>query len=554
MFKNIFLICCFLLGAGAGYSQFVDPIPLPEQNCHVNVNAYSEQDFRNDVKRAVFRINAGGLGNCSATLLNRATTQNELGQYFVTAWHCFKSGQNCDGSEFNWNDDVVMTFNFQSPDGQGQVFPQNISGQVYQITRKVRLVHRIVCAYGDFALCEILGDPIPPYFNVYYAGWYPEELWINGNGEFATLHHPRGTIKKISVADHLIAPESITKATCVTITKLIDFIVGWIWKRKWSTQVICTYTQVPFYGTKYKIANFDYGVTERGSSGGGLFTGQWGSAGANKLIGALSAEAPDHHCNPEINVGVSYFGKFADAYREQAIKNTLNPLDRWSIDQNGINGRQISCYPQINMNAGSGTINLYPASFYQQQNAITLTAQSTFVTNGNVNIISGADFTFQAGENIDLNPGFETEAGAAFVATATPAPCTIEEPYARQAADGSELKNLLHRIPVPQEKKFDITKYLPAAVTKKEDNVNSFNLYPNPSTGIINVELFLKEREKNVLLDIYDLYGRHVYSKKYSDIYFIKEQFTLPSTNSGMYNLIIKTTTGTYSKRIILAH
>jgi hypothetical protein len=212
------------------------------------------------------------------------------------------------------------------------------------------------------------------------------------------------------------------------------------------------------------------------------------------------------------------------------------------------------------MTAENGGFDLYPANTYQQENHITLTSQSTFVTSGKITVKNGADFTFQAGQSIDLNTDFEVEVGASFVAEVTPSPCTISDDVSRKSVNEAgtyetpDLKKLLKSIPVPNQKKFDINKYLPATVAKQDNKVNAFNLYPNPSTGIVNVEFFPKEQEKNVTLDIYDLYGRHVYNKKYSDIYFIKEQLTLPSTNSGMYNLIIKTTTGTYSKRIILAH
>jgi len=560
MIKNILLVIGFLSCTVAGFSQFVVPTRVPEQNCHVNVNASS--DFRDDIKRAVFRFNAG-FGNCSGTLVNRNTSsQSEVGQYFIAAWHCFKSGKECGGDDFDFdNRTITLIFNYQSPDGQNLVYDQNNDGRAYQITRRARLVEKIVCTEGDFALCEILGDPIPPYFNVYYAGWYPNELGINANGEFATIHHPNGSIKKISAADHLVPELNPVKTTCIVVTKVIDVLLGWIWKHRWTTQVVCSYEQIPLYGTKYKIANYNYGVIEEGSSGGGLFTGG-GFSGANRLIGQVSASYPEYRCNATIGIGVSYFGKFADAYTKQSVKNTLNPQnDFWGVDQVGIEGMQITCFPQITIDAASLDMrkaNLYPASVYQPQNAITLTSQSTFDTKGSVIVKSGADFTFQAGQSVDLNSDFEVETGASFVAEISPSPCTIGQ-NARQdvsrsgdMSQAAEMKKALQRIPVPQEKKFDITKYLPAVENKKSSNVNVFNLYPNPSKGNINIELFLRDQEKNVLVDIYDLYGHHVYSKKYNNIYFIKESLNLPSLNNGMYNMIIRTDHDTFSKKVLI--
>lgn len=557
MKKNLLLIGYILFLAARGYCQFVEPTRLPDLDCHVNVNARADEDFRNDIKRAVLKLRIPSFGNCSATLINRNTTQDQLGQYFITAWHCFKSGDNCGGDEFNFNNEVTLTFNYQSPNDQSLVFQPNSGGDVYSITRKIRLVDRFVCSMGDFALCEILGAPIPPHFNVYYAGWYPTESFMNANKEFALIHHPGGTIKKISATDNVINGDiGGVKTTCLTVTKVIDFLIGWIWKRRFSTSVVCTYLQLPFIGPKWEVIDFKFGKEEKGSSGSGFFTGQSGFAGANRLMGQLSAGSPAHHCVGD--VGISYFGKFSDNYVRQATKNTLNPENDYWVDQEGKEGRQISCYPQINLTAESASgWDLYPANTYQQQNDITLTSQSTFVTTNKITIKNGANFTFQAGQTIELNPDFEVESGATFVAEITPSPCTIKDGVAWRSTSLAgvtpEFQKLLKNFPALNQKKFDINKYLPAEVTKKGNNVTNFNLYPNPSKGNINIELFLKEQEKNVLVDIYDLYGRHIYSKKYSNIYFIKESLSLPSLNNGMYNMIIRTDYDIFSKKIIIS-
>ncbi|MFL5744184.1 MAG: T9SS type A sorting domain-containing protein [Niastella sp.] len=555
MIKNILPAICLSLCAVAGYGQFVDPSRVPVQSCHVNVNEFS--DFRDDLKRAVFKFSTG-TGLCSGTLVNRATkNQADVGQYFISAWHCFKSGNECGGSEFDFdNSSITLVFNYQSPDGQSLVFEKNYDGQLYTIKRKARLVEKVACLEGDFALCEILGDPIPPYFNVYYAGWYPNELGINANGQFSIFHHPAGSIKKVSAKDHMLPSTTPLKATCVTVTKVIDVLLGWIWKRKWSTQVICTYTEIPGVGTKYKITQYNYGVIEDGSSGGGLFTGQSGFAGENRLIGQLSASAPSHHCNPLIDVGISYFGKFANVYTRQSVKNTLNPQNLGWVDLQGIGGLQITCHPQITIDGNaldSRKAELYPASIYQPQNAITLTSQTTFVTNGSVTVKNGADFTFQAGNKVEFNDGFEVETGASFVAEINQSPCGINSRQdVSRPGDASEMKKTIQRLPLLKEKKFDISKYVPEAANPQITNAYAFNLYPNPSKGNINVELFFKGQEKNALVDLYDLYGHHVYSKKYSNIFFIKESLNL-SLKNGMYNMIIRTDRETFTKKVVVA-
>lgn len=553
--------CLFTLMTKAQYT-FVDPIRIPEKECHENVNARSDQNFRNDIKRAVFRLQVSGIGNCSATMLNRNTGQGNLGQYFVTAWHCFKTGSNCGVEEFDFNTPVTMYFNYQSPNSNSQVFAQNFDAQVYRVSRQIRLVDRFSCAYGDFALCEILGDPIPPYFNIYYSGWYPSHLFINANHDFATIHHPSGSIKKITGFTRLSGTGPVG-TTCHTVTTIIDFLFGWIWKRRWSTQVICTYAQVPFIGTKYGASLPQFGSIEDGSSGGGLFTGNSGSAGANRFIGDLSSSWPGFNCS-FFNFGTAYFGKFGDSYYRQTVKNTLNPPNKYWIDQSGIPGRQISCYPSLNIHpeAGQFAADLFPAKLYQAENNITLSSLSTFVTTGNVRVMPEADFVFQAGQSITLNPGFEVQGNARFTASISQTPCYINESNYRidsSSLDKTEyevpdMNKVLSNMPYPIEKKFDIEKYLASKPGALEQNskFSSFNVFPNPAKSAANVKMFFKEKEEKAILSIYDFNGKLIMSKEYRNVYFINETINTSSLSAGMYNALLKTKSSQDSEKFLI--
>jgi hypothetical protein len=536
----------------------VPPVQGTQLDCHINVNARTDQNFRDDIKRAAFLLSipqpSGYIDGCSGTLINRNTGQSSLGQYFITAWHCFKTGQNCGGDE-NVNQEMTFTFNFQSPDANSEVFQQNQLGNVYTIRRHIRLVDHFVCAYGDFAICEILGAPIPPYFNVYYAGWNPNDLLINTQAPFALIHHPLSSIKKISGANEISGTHP-GKMVCRVITKLLDFLFGWLWHRRWSTQVICTYIQAPFIGTQYHVSHYEFGKDEHGSSGGGLFNSN------NRLVGTLSGNIINHSCN-FIDFGISSFGKFADSYYRQATKNTLNPTNKYGIDQTGIPGRQITCYPQITLAAetAGGIIDLYPANLYQQDNQITLTSRTTVTTNDFVTVHTGADFTLEAGTSITLNAGFRVDPGATFTTRITPAQCVLNESTYRttgDAADVSEydtpdMNKMLSSMPYPQEKSFDINKYLPTTEKGISSEPSVLNIFPNPASSIINVQSFFTGKQKKAILSIYDLYGRTLWSKQYSDVYYIKEAISVLRFANSMYNVSISTENFHQSKRFVIA-
>jgi hypothetical protein len=303
---------------------------------------------------------------------------------------------------------------------------------------------------------------------------------------------------------------------------------------------------------------YQFGKMEDGSSGGGLFTGNAFIIPPNRFVGDLSGSLPSHTCNT-IDLGIDFYGKFPDNFYRQSVKNTLNPPHKYWIDQNGIPGRGIACYPTLNIKSETTNgFNLYPANLYQQENNIVLSAQTTAITTGTIRVMDGAQFTFQAGNSVTLNPGFEAQGGSVFTAQVTGSPCFISNNTYKTGIDQDEeyetpdMSKLLSEMPYPIEKEFDITKYLPAEKTVQAKAINKFLVYPNPSSGSVHVEIYFKSRQDRIRLILYDLNGKAVYSKYYTNPFFIDESLNLPSLPGGLYNLVIETASGADSKKLVL--
>ena len=555
------LILFFILASQITSAQsFVAANPSFE-SCMVNVNDNRVASFREDLKRSVFQYAGSGAGSCTGTLINRNTSESDLGQYFITSWHCFKSGSTCGGSEFDFNKEIEFSFNYQSPSNQlgkvlkeiqDQYIENGIVTKAFKIRRKVRLVDKVSCGYGDFALCEILGNPIPPHFTPYFAGWSPFAPLVPA-GDYITIGHSNASLKEASKTNYMqngLTTYSPKKA-CDVVTKLVDFLFGWIWGRKWSTQVICQYVQIPFLDTRFVVFGYGYGATSEGASGSSIFNGN------NRVLGTLSGSAPDFSCNG----GIDYFGKLPDYYYRAAIKNVLNPANKWRIDESGIPGRNKNCYQSINYNYGQ-SFDFYPAAYYQNNNSITLNSQTDVYLGINsantINIKSGADFTFNAGGIIDLGSNFEVESGATFTANAGVSACGFSGNYrtevgAQPENEGvqyyEELAQLeiyakLNAIEIPDDMD------LPATLQKNKVVISAS---PNPVNDLITLS-FSKITESEFHIEIIDAMGQSVFSK--TESYAGQKVVYLPTLGliNGIYQILFSCGETKAVEKILITH
>lgn len=492
----------------------------------------------------------GRLGNCTGTLINRNTSDGQLGFYFITARHCFFRGENVDLNALH-----SLYFNYQSPDAhngnvaqsnQGNNVPRrqstNLTHDNYQYHHRTRL--RLVADYwwGDFALVEIL-TPLPPHFNYTFAGWHPGRLGTiintSPSGAGVNVHHPKGDIKKISGTSTIVWGQTPVATGCYTITKVIDVLFGWIWRRRIQTQVICRYMDNPYLTVGY----FDYGGVEKGSSGSSIFNN------SNQSMGVLAFGAGV--CGFR---GLVTYGKLQSNYPNAAVRNTLNPSHELAVDWYGMPPRKIFCYPNLTLPGAMGVSGEYfPASHYQPNNRINLRAEHHITTNQDLHIHSGADYTFTAGQSIELNEGFEVDAGANFTARVEVAPCNT-----RKSATASAKDMLLYKLSntkLPDYQSFDPDKYKkPKGKAEKSVLESKIIAYPNPTSKEVTLVYDLGQEEK-VSLYISNLLGEKVITVL-KDMPETQGQhevvIDVSQLEAGMYIYTLQTSEGLESKRLVI--
>lgn len=265
-------------------------------SCNIDVVCPEGDGWRDEI-RSVARITINGQFLCTGQLINNVP--QELKPYFITADHCQvgESATPADSVVFYWN--YLTSACGGTPDGG---LGQNQSGSTF-IADDSR---------SDFTLVQLSQTP-PPEFKVYYAGWN-----VGGSAPQSgvSIHHPAGNEKRISVYD--------SPATASDV--VVSGVPVQAWQVRWAR-----------------------GVTEQGSSGGGLWDQN------HQLVGVLSGG--DSSCeNPG---GSDYYGRLNVAW-------TANPtpdgqlkahLDPNNSGKTTLAGRDPTvAVPGMGSDSGSGVL------------------------------------------------------------------------------------------------------------------------------------------------------------------------------------------------------
>jgi hypothetical protein len=254
-------------------------------NCSAYTTCVSEI---NQVKQSVCLLIIEGAYYCSGTLINN--TANDGKPYLLTAAHCIDNEQgtrtfaqaNLAASK------TVFFFNYEVPNCNSTIRGSEeftIGGAVL----------KAFTADIDFALMELNTTPTQ-YFRPFYAGW---DINTTPSPPVRGIHHPYGTVKRMNRED--------------------------------NTPTNTTFDSQSLANSHWKIARWELGATESGSSGSGLFDSNF------RLIGGLTGG--ESTCSSPVNDYYFRLNKAWDYYSDatKQLKIWLDPTNTGATSIDGYN-------------------------------------------------------------------------------------------------------------------------------------------------------------------------------------------------------------------------
>ncbi len=269
-----------------------------------NVDSVCPQgDGHREQIRAVARISIGG-GLCTGQLINN--TGNDGKRYFITANHCIDSQ-----SEAN---SVVAYWNYENPTcraagSAASGTPIPVAGNSVAQTGGATL--RATYQPADTTLIE-LNTSIPASVTPFWDGWDRSET---AKTSAAVIHHPQGDEKRISFENNPLSLSDV----------VISGVPG---SRHW------------------RVADWDVGTTEQGSSGSGLLSPE------KRVIGVLSGGAAACGNNDE-----DYFGRLSTAWNGggTAASRVRDWLDPNSSGATTLDGRGNCTPPGVSITSNNAS-------------------------------------------------------------------------------------------------------------------------------------------------------------------------------------------------------
>lgn len=155
--------------------------------CHLNLTCYPDYQFQGDGVALI--LLGSGTSLCTGSLVN--TTRQSFRSFLLTAFHALEITSTIDRilqpNEIAQAENWLVRFNYQS----ATCAP---SADDLDVITLNGTIFRAGYANSDVVLLE-LRQQVPPEVNPTYNGWNRADETTANN---ATIHHPRGDVKKIS--------------------------------------------------------------------------------------------------------------------------------------------------------------------------------------------------------------------------------------------------------------------------------------------------------------------------------------------------------------------
>jgi len=255
--------------------------------CNVDVVCPERVGWEKEIK-SVAGVSWGGSLFCTGTMINNMNQDQT--PYFLTANHCGIRDNNAASLVTYWNFETNVCGG--NPDG---VLNQATTGGATVIAGN---------SQSDITLLKLNNSPDPSY-GVTFAGWdnTPEEYTLPG----VCIHHPSGDEKRISFENDPMKSTNYLQSN------------------------------VSPSGTHVKVADWDLGTTEPGSSGSPLFNGN------HRIIGQLHGGYAA--CG---NDSADWYGRFSVSWENNPnLSQALDPNDILGGGFGGINTHDPFSSPTI---------------------------------------------------------------------------------------------------------------------------------------------------------------------------------------------------------------
>ncbi|WP_299260143.1 T9SS type A sorting domain-containing protein [uncultured Aquimarina sp.] len=284
-------------------------------DCNQDVDCSVGADFddmKDNLKRAVGLMVVGSSGFCTGTLINN--TSNDGAPYFLTANHCYQDENGNTSNTGIW----AFRFNWVSPNPSCATTTASTNGTFDQTTSGSTVLANNT--ESDVLLVNI-DSSLPNSWDLYWAGW---DRTGTAPSFAVGIHHPSGDIMKVCREN-----QSPTE-------RIISF------NGNATTEM-------------WNVADWDLGVTERGSSGSALFDPN------GRIIGQLAGGAAACTFTNDNNQ-FDVYGRFDVSWdfgttNATRLSNWLDPINTGattlnslaeeitlSVDENELN-KNIILYP-----------------------------------------------------------------------------------------------------------------------------------------------------------------------------------------------------------------